>query len=519
MADYDAIIVGAGHNGLAAASVLAKNGLRVVCLEKTNWPGGMAATKELFKGYKHSVGAWALLVFRQEMMKLLELEKYGLELLVPRTHYCVFGSPDDAPFIAYSDPAEQLEHLMKHHGADAVQGLAGLVEYLRVFKGALDAELLKAPESYEAVIAGAEQAKDREILAGVQRDSAMDVIRRFFPDPARHRHIQGSLSASAIDGTHMGPYTPGSALSLAYHYTMGDEYTFRMPKGGIGAISHALVSALEAHGGEVQYKTQVKRFLIEDGKAVGVELRNGEMITAKVVLSSLDARTTFVGLVGEDQLPSSFVNDVKEIRYENGYVQIHLTMKEMPEFTGDLAFTNENDIRWLMAYIPSPDHLEKCWNQYRRGQVPDDPTSYMYMPSVLDPSLAPAGHYTCTFFSHYFPYSISKGKHNELKQVMADRVIDQMAKRAPNFRDAIVDQVVLTHQYFEKTFGITGGDFCHGLLHPGQMWDRRPVAGWSNYRTPVENLFMCGAACHPGPGVTGVPGYNGAQEVLKTWYG
>jgi phytoene dehydrogenase-like protein len=118
-----------------------------------------------------------------------------------------------------------------------------------------------------------------------------------------------------------------------------------------------------------------------------------------------------------------------------------------------------------------------------------------------------------------FPYAIPQEKHNELKQVMADRVIDQIARHAPNFRDAIVDHVVLTQQYFEKTFGITGGDFCHGLLHPGQMWDRRRVAGWANYRTPVESLFMCGSSCHPGPGVTGVPGYNGAQEALRSWQG
>ena len=519
MADYDAIVIGAGHNGLAAASVLAKNGLRVVCLEKTHWPGGMASTKELFKGYKHSVGAWALLVFRDEMMKLLELEKYGFEVLVPKTHYCVFGTPGEAPFIAYTDPAAQLEHLLKDHGPDAVQGLAGLVEYLRPFKEAVNRDLLRAPESFDSLIAAASDDKSREILTGLFQDSAMDVISRFFPDPGKHRHIQGSLSAAAIDGTHMGPYTPGGALSLAYHYTAGDEFTFRMPRGGIGALSEALVRALEANGGEVQYKAQVKRFLVEDGKVAGVELRNGDIITAKVVLSSLDANTTFIGLVGEEHLPSRFVNAVKEIRYENGYIQIHLTMKEMPEYTGDLAFVNENDIRWLMSYIPGPDHLARCWEQYRRGEVPDDPTSYCYMPSVLDPSLAPEGRYTCTFFSHYFPYAIPQARHDEAKQVMADRVIDQMAKRAPNFRDAILDQVVLTHQYFEKTFGITRGDFCHGLLHPGQMWDRRPVAGWSDYRTPIQNLYLCGSGCHPGPGVTGVPGYNGAQAVLNDWHG
>jgi len=184
MADYDAIVIGAGHNGLAAASVLAKNGLRVLCLEKTNFPGGMAATKELFKGYKHSVGAWALLVFREEMMKLLELEKYGFEVLVPETHYCVFGTPGEAPFIAYTDPAKQLEHLMKDHGADAVQGLAGLVEYLRPFKEAVNRDLLRAPESFDSLVAAAPDEKSREILTSLFQDSAMDVISRFFPESA-----------------------------------------------------------------------------------------------------------------------------------------------------------------------------------------------------------------------------------------------------------------------------------------------------------------------------------------------
>jgi phytoene dehydrogenase-like protein len=151
--------------------------------------------------------------------------------------------------------------------------------------------------------------------------------------------------------------------------------------------------------------------------------------------------------------------------------------------------------------------------------VPDDPVSYCYIPSVMDPSLAPAGQYSCTLFSHYFPAEGTREQHDEMKKVMADRVIGQIAKVAPNFRGAIMDQAILTHRYFESKFGITAGDFAHGLLHPGQMWHRRPVPGWSNYHTPVTNLFMCGSACHPGPGITALPGYNSAREVLKTWQG
>jgi phytoene dehydrogenase-like protein len=517
MPDYDAIVVGAGHNGLAAASVLARNGLSVLCVEKTDGPGGMAATRELFKGFKHNVGAWALLIFRDEMLKRLELEKYGLELLRPRSSYCVFGAPEDAPFIGYTDTTEIAEHLMKDHGPEAVEGLAALSEYLKKFKAIVDEGLFKSPRPLDALIAETPDAETREILLKIVYGSAMDVLRQFFPDPEKYRCILGSLCASAIDGTHTGPFTPGNALSLAYHYTMGDEYDFRTPKGGIGALSEALLASLEDHGGEIRYKTRVKGLLVEDGKTAGVELNTGERITANVVLSSLDATTTFLGLVGEDRLASDFVHAVKEIRYENGYIQIQMTLKELPEFSGHLAFANDNDIRWLMAYIPSPEHLSRCWEQYRCGQVPDDPVSYCAIPSLMDPSLAPEGYYTCTIFSHYFPYDIPKGKHKAFRDLMADRAIGQIAKYAPNFRDAIVDKVVLTQKYFEKTFGITAGDFCHGLLDPGQMWGKRPVPGWADYKTPIENLFLCGSACHPGPGVTCIPGYNSANQVLENW--
>jgi phytoene dehydrogenase-like protein len=517
MADYDAVVIGAGHNGLAAATMLAKNGLSVLCLEKNDWPGGMAATRELFRGFKHNVGAWCLLVFRDEMLRHLGVEGYGLQLVRPRTSYCVFGAPEDPPFIGYTDPTELTEHVMKDHGPDAVVGLAGLWSFLQKFKELLDKELFKGPTPLDTLIAEAPEAETRKILVKTIYGSAMDVIRQFFPDARRHRTIQGSLCASAIDGTHKGPFTPGTGLSLAYHYTMGTAYDFRTFKGGIGELSVALAKSVEDRGGKVQYGAGVKRVLIDNCKAVGVELEKGERIAAHVVLSSLDARATFLGLVGEEQLPSDFVQAVKDIDYRNGYIQIHMTLKELPLFTGHLKFANENNIGWLMAYIPSPEHIARHWRQYRDGQLPDDPLSYCAFPSVIDPSLAPPGYHTCTIFSPFFPYGIPQNKHKELSKLMAERAIDQIAKHAPNLRASIVDKAILTHRYFENVCGATEGDYASGLIHPGQMWDRRPVPGWSNYTTPIENLFMCGSACHPGPGVTCVPGYNCANEVLKVW--
>jgi phytoene dehydrogenase-like protein len=520
VADYDAIIIGAGHNGLAAGTTLAKAGLRVLIVERTGCVGGMAVSKELFKGFTHNVGAWALLVLSEEMERILELQRYGMEVIIPRTSYCVFGAPEDPPFIAHADPNEMIEDVMTRHGPEALQGLVGLFEYMQVFAGVMAAERLKAPDSIDAIIAAAPDSRTREVLSTCFYGNMMEILRRFFPDPTRHRCITGSISAMSIDGTHLGPYSPGSACSMAYHYTVsGGANLFKMARGGIGALSDAIRKSFEARGGTVQYRADVRQLLVEDGKAVGVCLQSGDTISAKVVLSSVDARSTFLKLVGESHLPCEFVHAVKEIDYTNGYMQIHLTLRELPEYTGHLAFINENNVRWLTSYIPSPEHLSRCWAQYRRNQVPDDPVSYCYIPSVMDPSLAPAGQYTCTLFSHYFPAAGTREQHDEMKKVMAERVIGQIVKVAPNFRQAIMDQAVLTHRYFEDKFGITGGDFAHGLLHPGQMWHRRPVPGWSNYRTPIEGLYMCGSSCHPGPGVTGMPGYNSAGEVLKTWQG
>ena len=515
MADYDAIVVGAGHNGLAAATYLAKNGLSVLCVEKTHGPGGMAATRELFDGFKHNVGAWALLIFRDEMLQKLGLEDYGVEFVRPSSSYCVYGAPEDPCFIGYTDENKIAEHIMNDHGLDAVEGLANMANFLQKYREIIDKEMYKAPDSLEKLIANAPAPETREALMKLVHGSVMDVLRQFFPEPGKHNCILGSLCAASVDGTRMGPFTPGTGLSLAYHYTTGDAFDFRTPMGGIGALSNTIAQSVEDRGGTIRYGEPVKQFLIENGKITGVELKNGEKITARVVLSSLDARTTFMNMVGDDKLPSDLVQAVNEIEYRNGYVQIHLTLKELPKFTGHLAFANENKISYIMAYIPSPEHLSHCWDQYRNGKVADDPVSYAEFPSMMDPSLAPEGQHTCTIYAQYFPTSMPQEKHKEMRDIMADRMIEQVAKHAPNFRDAIMDKVVFTHQYFEKTFGITKGDFCHGLIHPWQMWDKRPVLGWSNYRTPIENLYMCGSACHPGPGITCVPGYNGANAVLE----
>lgn len=516
MADFDAIVVGAGHNGLAAALTLAKGGLKVLVLEKQRYVGGMAGTTRFFEGFRHNVGAWALMFRTGSISEALDLDRHGLEVIDPPTSFCTFGEPGDAPYILYNDAARLGRHLREDHGEDASRSLSALYQIGLIFGRAMGSAGYKLPKSLGAIIDGMPSLHAKDIMRRFLLDSAADMIGDFFPDPARHRVLQASLAAMAVDGTGLGPRSPGTAWSLGVHITpVAAGVHYRLVKGGMGMFSEAMRRGLEEQGGQLRLTAPVKKVLVEGGRAAGVQLRSGERISSRVVLSNLDATATFRGLVGEEDLPADFVGMVDRIRYANPYLQIHATLKELPEFTGHMAFANENNIRWAMSYIPSMDLLERCHDASKWGHVPDSPYSSYYIPSMFDASLAPAGYHAATFFSQYFPVSAPRGQHYRLKEEMADRVIGQMCRFAPNLKRAIVDRVVFTPLTYQGMFGATMGDYSHGLLRPNQLLDFRPVVGWADYRTPVEGLYLCGSACHPGPGVTGVPGYNCGREVLR----
>ena len=241
MSELDVVIVGAGHNGLTAGVELQRAGKRVLILEKTRWPGGQATTRELFAGYKHSVGAWALLIFREELIRYLEMDKEGFELIRPESSFTVFGDESQAPFIGYTDPIDLANHLAEDHGIDALDGFNRLGSYFAHFKTMFERYLHEKPPAIEEIIANEPDDTARAALAKLSYGSAVEILRDFFPNADEHGCIQGWFCASAIDGTHLGPYTKGSGISMAYHYTAGVTYDFKIPRGGIGTVSSSLL--------------------------------------------------------------------------------------------------------------------------------------------------------------------------------------------------------------------------------------------------------------------------------------
>lgn len=525
MTDYDVIIVGAGHNGLTVAVELSRAGQKVLVLEKTALPGGMACTKEIFPGYKHSVGAWAMLVLKEKMVEYLEIDKEGFELIRPESSFTVFGNENDPLIIGYCDPIDLANHMVEDHGFEAMQGFQDLAQYFTIWKEMFDSYADQPnPPTMEKIISDTQYPETRAALMTLSYSSAMEVLRKFFPNEGECGTILASLCASAIDGTHFGPYSKGSALSLSYHYCAGDTYDFKIPKGGMGNFSAAIAKVAERYGSEIRHKTPIEQFIIEEnpeGNGVtGVRLKDGEVITAKKVISTLDAHSTFIRLGDRFKLPGDFARAIDDIDYQMGYMQIHLTLKELPTLTKQLASINGTMQSWLLAYLPSPEHLHDAWIQYKDDIVPDSPAVYCYFPSMLDPTLAPEGSHTCTLFSHYFPANTPKGEHKAMKNEMAERMLNCIEDVAPGFKGSIMDQAVFTQHYFESNYGVTKGDFSQGLMHPDQFFGNRPVPGWvaqdkSGYETPLVNLFTAGGGNHPGTGVTCLPGLYGARVVLS----
>jgi phytoene dehydrogenase-like protein len=516
--DYDVIVIGAGHNGLAATAMLAKKGLRVLCLEKNSYVGGMAGTREILTGCRNDVGASLLFPLATEVERELELERYGVELIDLPIMACNLNSKDAPPAVFYANPARMAFYVLRHFGLGAMVGFVRLMAFCKYPASVMDRFTPRSiPPTLEQVLASAPSEKKRRQLELAFTGSAMDLVERFLPDRKRHRTLRALVSFAAVQSTYKGPFTPGSALCLVYTFAQKEGGgLMRRVRGGMGSLSEALRRSIEEKGSEVRLKTPVKRVILEDGRAAGVELRDGTRVTARAVVSNLDKPATLFGLVGREHLGEATIRRVEEIEHRGAYVHLLFKLSRLPRYGPPFEHLNADPrTRFNTTLVPDPELQQASYEACRRGEVPPHPPVGMQIPTVMDPSLAPEGFHIATTYGFFFPCEAARDQRGNLRDQMAERILDRLSEFLPDLRECIVERAVFSSDHFAAMQGATGGDFTHGLIHPEQMIGGRLLVPGSAHATPIADLYLCGASCHPGPGVTFLPGYGAACEVAE----
>ncbi len=390
MPDYDAIVIGAGHNGLTAATVMARDGMRVLLLEKNQYIGGMAATTELIRGYQFEIAGSVLFPVPDEIYDALRLDE--CPTLDSEVMSVNVGEPGTPPMLFYSDPEKLMAHLIETNGMDAVMGMAEVAAWCDAPARALGRrDVRQAPKSLDEMFACATNEKEREAIRTAMFGSVMDVVDRYLPDRERHAMLRGMLAFLSVNSTYRGPYTPGSALCLAF--AMGTSGTRMISKirGGIGALCDHVCDVFRAAGGELRLHAKVEEILTDGTRVTGVRLTDGEVITARVVVSNLDPTFTFTKLLDPDVVPEELRARVEGIDHRAAYVQVHFALDGLPEYTGQYEILNEGVLRANMGVFSPPEQMQRDYEGCLRGEVPEIPSFGFQIPTVLDPSLAPAG--------------------------------------------------------------------------------------------------------------------------------
>ena len=512
--DYDAIVVGAGHNGLTAALVMARGGMRVLCLEKNHFIGGMATTTELVRGYRFELAGSVQFPIPTQIYDDLDLG--ACPIYEPEVQSVSIGPSGEPPVLLYSDPDRLFEHLNGTLGMDAVLGMAEVAAWAEAPARAIGRfDVRTPPRSLDEMFAFATDESEREAVRTAMFGSVMDVVDRFLPDRDKHAQVRGMLAFLAVNSTYRGPYDPGSALCLAFALATPGDVTMSKVQGGIGTISDHLLARFEQHGGELRRHVKVSAVTTASGRVTGVTLGDGEHVTAPVVVSNLDPTATFAHLVDRDGVPDAFLQRVDAIDHRALYFQMHFALSGLPEYTGRYEGLNEGDARQNVTFFGTPEQMQRDFADCVRGLVPDRPSLNLSIPTLRDPSLAPAGKHVASSFAFYAPIGATHDESATLRDQMAERIVARITDHAPNFPDLIERQFNYPAYTYERMFGCTGGDFTHGLLQPEFMGPFRPgPRGWPDNPIPVEGLYLCGAGCHGGPGVTFIPGYNCGHAVL-----
>ena len=519
---YDAIVIGGGHNGLVNAAYLARAGLRVLLLEKRPLLGGATVSEEIYPGFKFSVFSYVVSLLRPEIIRDLELPKHGLTILplestltpLPNGDYIYRGSDPHETFRNIARFSTRDAEAYREYG-HAMYQMAKAVRYILGIRPP-DPTSLHPRELGALLRLGRHFLKLDEdnfyTLVKLMTMGSADFLEEWFEtDP-----LIATLSSSGIIGTFLGPRSPGSAYVLLHHYMGEIDGVFRawgFQKGGTGGIAEAIASSARHLGVEIRTDAPVAKVLTRRERASGVVLENGDELQARLVVSSLDPKLTFLKLTDPADLPDDLVNAVRHFDTHGSSGKVNLALDAAPEFNcwpGDGPH-----LRGAISISPSVDYIERAYDAAKYGRFSPNPYIDAIFPSMIDPDMAPPGKHVMSCFVQYAPYNLAEGTWEQQREAFGDAVVATLSQYIPNLKKIILHRQVLSPWDIEQTVGLSGGNIFQGELSLSQLFFLRPAPGYAQYRTPIHGYYQCGSGTHPGGGITGAPGRLAALEILK----
>jgi len=518
----DVVIIGGGHNGLVTAFYLAKAGFKPLVLERREQVGGAAVTDEFHPGFRCSTLAHSAGPIRRDIVCDMQLEKHGLQFIMPDT--CVSAlSPDGRALSLYQDANKSAQAIAAFSQKDAAkypEFERSLEKISRVIAEALattppDIDQPSSGDLWSMLKTGrALRNLGKRDMYRVLRWGPMavaDLVGEYFENEL----LRAVIAARGIFGSFLGPWSAGSSLQLLIR-AAGDPHpagSACFAAGGMGALTEAMASVAQAAGVEIRTAAEVIEIRVKDGSATGVLLGTGEEISAKAVISNADPKRTLLKLTDPTHLSPDFVQKLQHYRGNGTVAKVNLALAGLPDFTA-LKNGDGSALKGRIHIGPEIDYLERAFDESKYGNFSRQPYLEVAIPSLTDSTLAPQGKHVMSIYMQYAPYKL-KGDWESQRKALGQTVVQTLAQYAPNLPELILTHRIITPQDLEDVYGLTGGQIFHGDLALDQFFTMRPLLDWARYRTPIENLYLCGSGTHPGAGLTGGSGANAAREILR----
>jgi phytoene dehydrogenase-like protein len=518
----DIVIIGGGHNGLVTAFYLARAGLKPLVLERRSQVGGAAITEEFHPGFRCSILAHAAGPLRADIVRDMQLEGHGLRMITPDVAV-VSLSPDGRSLTLYNEVEKSLAEIGKFSQKDAAKYSEFHRSLDKICKVIAEALALAPPDIdhpsrgdlWSMLQTGRSMRKlGKKDLYRLLRWGPMavaDLVGEYFETEL----LRATIAARGIFGTFLGPWSAGSSLVLlmraaADAHPAGSAW---FAEGGLGAVTQAMASAAQQAGAEIRTNAEVIEIGVGNGVATGVVLSTGEEIQAKTIISNADPKRTLLKLVDPIQLSPDFVSKLQHYRMPGTVAKVNLALSGLPQFAG--VNGNADRLRGRIHIGPEIDYLERAFDESKYGNFSRQPYLEATIPSLTDSSLAPPGKHVMSIYAQYAPFKLKNSDWETERVALGDTVVKTLSQYAANLPELILSHQIITPQDLEDNYALTGGHIFHGELALDQFFTMRPLLDWARYRTPIQNLYLCGSGTHPGSGLTGASGANAAREILK----